>query len=76
MPQKAIKNGLEIVREYTDANGNPLTHITVGEEIEVHVKIRATGDKGVGDIAIVDLLPGGFDPILNALPAARAGERQ
>ena len=68
VPQKAIKNGLEIVREYTDDKGNPLTHITVGEEIEVHVKIRATGDKGVGDIAIVDLLPGGFDPILNALP--------
>jgi alpha-2-macroglobulin len=65
---KAIKNGLEIVREYTDPKGNPLTHITVGEEIEVHVKIRATGDKGVGDIAIVDLLPGGFDPIISAPP--------
>jgi uncharacterized protein YfaS (alpha-2-macroglobulin family) len=32
------------------------------------VKIRATGDKGVGDIAIVDLLPGGFDPIISAPP--------
>jgi uncharacterized protein YfaS (alpha-2-macroglobulin family) len=68
VPQKAIKNGLEIVREYTDTNGNALTHITVGEEIAVHVKIRATGDKGVGNVAIVDLLPGGFDPVISPPP--------
>jgi len=65
----AIKNGLEIVREYTDAKGKPVGAITLGEEIDVHVKIRATGDKGVGDIAIVDLLPGGFDPIITTPPA-------
>jgi uncharacterized protein YfaS (alpha-2-macroglobulin family) len=64
VPTNAIKNGLEIVRDYTDSKGNALTHITVGEEIDVHVKIRATGDKGVGNIAIVDLLPGGFDPVM------------
>jgi uncharacterized protein YfaS (alpha-2-macroglobulin family) len=64
VPSKAIKNGLEIVREYTDAKGSPLDQVTLGEEIDVHVKIRATGDKGVGNIAIVDLLPGGFDPVI------------
>jgi hypothetical protein len=64
----AIKNGLEIVRDYTDAKGNALTRITVGEEIFVHVKIRATGDKGVGNIAIVDLLPGGFEPAMSRPP--------
>ena len=63
-PKTAIKNGLEIVREYTDVKGNALTKITLGEEVDVHVKIRATGDKGMGDIAIVDLLPGGFDPVI------------
>jgi alpha-2-macroglobulin len=70
----AIKNGLEIVREYTDAKGKPLTRITVGDEIDVHIKIRATGAKGVGDVAIVDLLPGGFDPDM-ALPPARASDQ-
>ncbi|HKD23903.1 MAG TPA: MG2 domain-containing protein [Rhizomicrobium sp.] len=68
VPSKAIKNGLEIIREYTDTKGNPLTKITLGEEIDVHVKIRATGDKGVADVAIVDLLPGGFDPVIGAPP--------
>ncbi|MGN6649594.1 alpha-2-macroglobulin family protein [Trinickia sp.] len=69
-PDKAIKNGLEIVRDYTDVNGKPLDKIKVGEEIEVHVKIRATGDQGVGNVAIVDLLPGGFDPVIQPPPAA------
>jgi uncharacterized protein YfaS (alpha-2-macroglobulin family) len=65
-PSNAIKNGLEIVREYTDKEGNALDRIVLGQEIDVHVKIRATGDKGVGDVAIVDLFPGGFDPVLDA----------
>jgi uncharacterized protein YfaS (alpha-2-macroglobulin family) len=64
MPKNAIKNGLEIVRDYTDTKGKPLDRITVGEEIDVHVKIRATAGKGFGDVAIVDLLPGGFDPVI------------
>ena len=70
VPDKAIKNGLEIVRDYTDTNGKPLDKITLGEEIEVHVKIRATGDEGVGNVAIVDLLPGGFEPVIEPPPAA------
>lgn len=71
-PVKAISNGLEIVREYTDDKGNVVDHATLGEEVEVHVKIRATHDKGVGDVAIVDLLPGGFDPVTEA-PAPPSG---
>jgi uncharacterized protein YfaS (alpha-2-macroglobulin family) len=64
VPTSELKNGLEILREYTDIKGNALDKITLGEEIDVHLKIRATGDKGEGDLAIVDLLPGGFDPVI------------
>lgn len=72
VPDKAIANGLEIVREYTDANGKPLEKVTVGEEIQVHVRIRATSDHNVGNVAIVDLLPGGFDPVLEPAPVANS----
>ncbi|HEY2068384.1 MAG TPA: alpha-2-macroglobulin [Rhizomicrobium sp.] len=68
IPTQPIKNGLEIVRDYTDDKGNPLDKIVLGQEIDVHVKIRATGGKGEGDIAIVDLLPGGFDPVMSQPP--------
>lgn len=72
-PGTAIKDGLEIVRDYTDEHGKPLDRIALGQEIEVHVKIRALGDADVGDVAIVDLLPGGFDPVLRSSPPASAG---
>ncbi|TPG04688.1 alpha-2-macroglobulin family protein [Rhodanobacter glycinis] len=73
-PAKAIKDGIEIVREYTDSKGKPLDKIDVGDEIDVHVKIRATGDQGVGNVAIVDLLPGGFEPVIE--PPAPVTDQQ
>jgi len=67
-PGKAIKDGIEIVRDYTDSKGKSLDQISVGEEIDVHIKIRATGSDGVGNVAIVDLLPGGFEPVIEPPP--------
>jgi uncharacterized protein YfaS (alpha-2-macroglobulin family) len=75
IPTQAIKNGLEIIRDYVAPKGKTLDSITLGDEIEVHVKIRATGAKGAGNIAIVDLLPGGFDPVQTLAPAPDAGAR-
>ncbi|HEX7342143.1 MAG TPA: alpha-2-macroglobulin [Rhodanobacteraceae bacterium] len=70
-PGKAIKQGLEVVRRYTDMQGKPIDKVTLGEEIEVHVLIRAIGKQDVDHVAIVDLLPGGFDPVLRT-PSAQA----
>ncbi|GGA01623.1 alpha-2-macroglobulin [Dyella caseinilytica] len=69
-PHDAIKKGIEIIREYTDAQGKSLDTVTLGQEIDVHVRIRATGDEGVGNVAVVDLLPGGFEPVIQPPPAA------
>ena len=67
-PGKAIKDGLEITRDYTDVSGKAVDQVTIGQEIDVHLKIRATGSTGVGDVAIVDLLPGGFEPVIQPAP--------
>lgn len=69
-PTKAIKNGLEVVRSYTDANGKPITQVGLGQKVTVSVKIRATGSQPISDVAIVDLLPGGFTPVLRRQPAS------
>lgn len=68
-PSKAIKDGLEITRDYTDVNGKAVDKVTIGQEIDVHVKIRATDDRGIDNVAIVDLLPGGFEPVIQPPPA-------
>ena len=68
-PAKAIKEGLEITRDYTDVNGKAIDKVTIGQEIDVHLKIRATDDRGLDNVAIVDLLPGGFEPVIQPPPA-------
>jgi uncharacterized protein YfaS (alpha-2-macroglobulin family) len=64
-PGKPVKQGLEIEREYTDAQGKPIGKVKVGTEIEVHLKLRAIGSGGVSNLAVVDLLPGGFEVVLS-----------
>lgn len=67
-PQKALSKGLEIVREYTDADGKPIGTVKLGQEIVAHVRFRATGDKPFSDGVLVDLLPGGFEIVLPRKP--------
>jgi uncharacterized protein YfaS (alpha-2-macroglobulin family) len=66
------KDGLEITRTYTDTKGKSIDSVATGDEIDVHVRIRSTRSDGVDDIAIVDLLPGGFEPVLQTAPPADA----
>ncbi|UPG85900.1 alpha-2-macroglobulin [Luteibacter aegosomatis] len=66
------KDGLEITRSYTDTKGKGIDTVATGDEIDVHVRIRSTTREGVSDVAIVDLLPGGFEPVLDTSPPADA----
>lgn len=62
-PKQAISRGLEIIRDYTDERGRPVTEVTLGQKLNVHVKVRANSQEGLDNIAIVDLLPGGFEVV-------------
>lgn len=64
VPDKAIAQKVEIFREYTDDAGRPIDKVAVGEELHVHVKVRAMGKETIPHLAIVDLLPGGFEVVL------------
>lgn len=72
-PTSEIKEGMEIIREYTDTSDNSITTVGLGDEIDVHLKIRSTRSDGIGNVAIVDLLPGGFEPVLNSAPPPEVG---
>ncbi|MBK9161153.1 MAG: alpha-2-macroglobulin [Nitrosomonadales bacterium] len=68
LPAQEIKQGIEVFREYTDANGKPASKIKLGDEVEVRLRIRAIGNGTLQNVAIVDLLPGGFEIV----PESRA----
>ncbi len=67
-PKQAIKEGIEIFRDFTDENGKTVSSFEQGKEIIVRLKVRALGSKPLSNIAIVDLLPGGFEVVRDSVP--------
>ena len=68
-PITELKSGMEIVREYVDAEGKPVSSVKVGQELTVRLRFRTIGYELVPNVALVDLLPGGFEPVLNPIDA-------
>ena len=69
-PAAAINQGIEIIREYVDANGAPLTRARVGEEFFVRLRLRTTNRDSLPQIAVVDLLPAGLEAVVELQPPA------
>jgi uncharacterized protein YfaS (alpha-2-macroglobulin family) len=68
LPKKTIQDGLEIQREFLDNSLQALTSVKKGEEIWVRLRARTIGGKGlVKNVALVDLLPGGFEVVLESI---------
>jgi uncharacterized protein YfaS (alpha-2-macroglobulin family) len=61
LPKQEIRQGIEVFREYVGADGKPAGSVKLGDELEVRLRIRAIGRDSVRDVAIMDLLPGGFE---------------
>ena len=69
-PAAELSQGVEIIREFVDAKGNPVSRVTVGDEFFVRIRVRATNRDRQPQIVIVDLLPGGVEPVLELQPPA------
>jgi alpha-2-macroglobulin len=65
--KSAIREGLEIFRSFVDEQGKEVTEFEQGKELTVKLKIRALGGKTLSNIAVVDLLPGGFEVIRSSV---------
>lgn len=69
-PTGTINQGIEVIHEFLDLRGNPVSKVTVGAEFLVRVRLRATKRDYVPQIGVVDLLPGGTEPVVELRPAA------
>jgi uncharacterized protein YfaS (alpha-2-macroglobulin family) len=67
VPAKPVTAGLEVYRELLDKNDQPVTRTKLGEPIHVRLHARAVRDESVTNVAIVDLLPGGFEVVGSSL---------
>ena len=65
---RAQNNGIEVVRDYFDREGNKITCATVGDDITVKISVRATGGTDyVDNVVIADLLPAGFSVVTDSI---------
>lgn len=62
LSKAVVNDGIEVVREYTtDDNAAIGEQVGLGDNITVHLRARATDNKYHSNVALVDLLPGGFE---------------
>jgi uncharacterized protein YfaS (alpha-2-macroglobulin family) len=75
-PKDVIKEGIEVQREYRDQNGKAVTGARLGAELEVHLKVRSINNKDITNVAVVDLLPGGFEVVLESVRKNHGGANE
>ncbi len=60
---ESLINGLEIYREVVGRNNEAVTNTHLGESLHVRLHVRSLKREPITNVAIVDLLPGGFEVI-------------
>ena len=63
VPDQAVTNGLEVYREILGKNNEAATQTKLGEQLHVRVHVRSLQRQLITNVAIVDLLPGGFEVV-------------
>ncbi|WP_164018909.1 alpha-2-macroglobulin family protein [Pyxidicoccus trucidator] len=74
LPTQPLIQKLEVQRELRDLDGKVVTEVPLGGEVEVHLKLRAL-EGNTSHVAITDLLPGGFEVVMEK-PAAPSSEEE
>ena len=69
LPGKTINQGIEVYREYKTTDDKELSSPGLGDEIVVHIRARSSDNHYHSNIAIVDLLPGGFEVVRDSIKA-------
>lgn len=68
-PKTALSKRLEIVRDLVGDDDKPLKKTTLGDEVSVRIRVRAL-EGLVSNVAIVDLLPAGFEVVMQSAAVA------
>ena len=69
VPNVSLTNGLEVYRELLGPGNLPVTRTQLGAPIHVRLHIRSLQQKPVTNVAVIDLLPGGFEIVDSSLRA-------
>jgi uncharacterized protein YfaS (alpha-2-macroglobulin family) len=63
VPKEPVRRKLEIFREILDEKNNPVRTAELGRDYKVRLRVRSLDGARVPNLAVVDLVPGGFEPV-------------
>jgi len=63
VPRQSLANGLEVYREILGKNNEAIATTHLGELIRVRLQVRSLQREPITNVAVIDLLPGGFEII-------------
>ncbi|MBP5519403.1 MAG: alpha-2-macroglobulin [Treponema sp.] len=66
LPEKSIKDGIEITREYCNLEGGKLSSVKVGDDVMVKISFRSLNGT-VNNLALVDLQPAGLESDIESI---------
>src|SRR5438067_4176734 len=61
VPNEALTNGLEVYREILGKSNQAVSTTKLGEPLHVRIHVRSLQRGPITNVAVVDLLPGGFE---------------
>ncbi|APG27275.1 alpha-2-macroglobulin [Syntrophotalea acetylenivorans] len=67
LPPATVREKLEISRDFLDRDGSPVDELEQGQEVTVRLRVRAL-EEAVSNVAVIDLLPGGFEVVRDSVP--------
>jgi len=67
VPDQALADGLEVYRQLLDRNSQPVTQTHLGNSVHVRLHVRSLKENALTNVAIIDLLPGGFEVVDSSL---------
>ena len=67
LPAVALASGIDVDRAYLDANDQPVSRARIGDELTVRLRVRSTQRQRLTNVAVTDLLPGGFEIVADSV---------
>ena len=58
-----VKKGIEVSKQYRTKDGSEVKSVKMGDEVTVHLQVRSLDNKVYPQVAIVDLIPSGFEMV-------------
>ncbi|MDD5301573.1 MAG: alpha-2-macroglobulin [Elusimicrobia bacterium] len=63
VPKEPVRRKLEVFREILDDKNQPVKTAALGRDYTVRLRLRTLDGNSVPNLAVVDLVPGGFEPV-------------